>query len=207
MDSQSVANILSQLTLAEKVALLSGIGACQTNSNERLKIPSLHTSDGPHGLRGGGGRFFNPPPGYQLPSATAMGATFNTDLLYQVGTLLGNEGRRKNIQVALAPTVCIQRSPLIGRGFEAFGEDPVLSGTLAAQYIKGLQERGVASCIKHFAAHDQSTRSKEDDVHMTERMLREVHLLPFQIAMRARPWGVMSAYQKINGLHVIKTRQ
>ncbi|KAL2829870.1 glycoside hydrolase superfamily [Aspergillus pseudoustus] len=202
MDSKNAAKIISQLTLAEKVALLSGIGACQTNFNERLNIPSLHTSDGPHGLRGGGGRFFNPPKGYQLPSATAMGATFDTDLLYQVGTLLGDEGRRKNVQVALAPTVCIQRSPLIGRGFEAFGEDPVLSGSLALQYIKGLQERGVASCIKHYAAHDQSTWAKEDDVHMTERTLREVHLLPFQIAMQARPWSVMSAYQKINGLHV-----
>jgi beta-glucosidase len=142
------------------------------------------------------------PPGYQLPSATAMGATFDTDLLYQVGKLLGDEGRRKNVQVALAPTVCIQRSPLVGRGFEAFGEDPVLSGSLAAQYVRGLQERGVASCIKHYAAHDQSSKSKEDDVHMTERSLREVHLLPFQIAMQARPWSVMSAYQKINGLHV-----
>ncbi|KAH7153478.1 glycoside hydrolase superfamily [Dactylonectria macrodidyma] len=203
MESNEFDHIISELTLSEKVSLLSGAGACRTSPLERLGIPSLATSDGPHGLRGGGGRMFNPPPGYQLPSETAMGATFDVDLLYRVGNLLGDEGRRKGVQVALAPTVCIQRSPLIGRGFEAYGEDPVLSGTLAASAINGLQDRGVGACIKHYAAHDQSPKGSEDDVHMTQRTLREVHLMPFHIAMtKSKPWAFMTAYQRINGLHV-----
>ncbi|KAF4472515.1 hypothetical protein FALBO_596 [Fusarium albosuccineum] len=196
-------SLIAQMSLGEKVSLLSGIGACHTAPLKRLNIPSLHTSDGPHGLRGGGGRFFNPPPGYQLPSATAMGATFDVDLLHRVGKLLGDEGLRKGVHVALAPTVCIQRSPLIGRGFEAFAEDPILSGTLATQYINGIQDRQVGTCIKHYAAHDQSSKSTEDDVHMTKRTLREIHLMPFQVAMKySKPWAFMTAYQKINGLHV-----
>lgn len=195
---------LSQLSLAEKVSLLSGAGACSTIDLPSHGIPVLNTSDGPHGLRGGGGRFFNPPQGYQLPSATAMGATFDADLLFRVGKLIGDEGRRKKVHVALAPTVCIQRSPLIGRGFEAYGEDPVLSGTLAAKFIDGIQSRNVGSCIKHYAAHDQSTDSKEDEIWATRRTLREIHLLPFQIAMaraKSKPWVFMSSYNRINGVH------
>lgn len=132
-----------------------------------------------------------------------MGSTFDKKLMRQVGELLGDEGLRKGINVALAPTVCLQRSPLIGRGFEAYSEDPMLSGQIAAQVINGMQDRGVSACIKHYAAHDQSTASKEDDMVMTMRTLREVHLLPFQIAIaQSRPWSVMSAYQMINGIHV-----
>lgn len=123
-------------------------------------------------------------------------------LIHQLGKFLGDEGRRKGVHVALAPTVCIQRSPLLGRGFEAFGEDPILSGTLAAHYINGVQDRKVGACIKHYAAHDQSAKGLEDDVHMSQRTLREVHLMPFQVAMSlSKPWAFMTAYQKINGIH------
>ncbi|KAM5356881.1 hypothetical protein ACJ41O_003527 [Fusarium nematophilum] len=194
---------IRELTLSEKVALLSGAGACSTIPIERLGIPSLEMSDGPHGLRGGGGRFFNMPPGYQLPSATGMGATFDTNLMYEAGQLLGKEGRRKGISVALAPTVCLQRSPLLGRGFEAFGEDPVLSGNLAAHYVRGTQDCQVAVCLKHYVAHDQSAKGLEDETFMTQRTLRELHLLPFQIVQRdSKPWAYMAAYQRINGIHV-----
>jgi beta-glucosidase len=131
-----------------------------------------------------------------------MGATFDKSLLHRIGTLLGQESLAKNAQVLLAPTVCLQRSPLIGRGFEAFGEDPVLSGTLASHYINGLQSLGVGAALKHFAAHDQSPMSIEDSIRMSERTLREVHLLPFQIAVRnSNPWAIMTAYHKINGKH------
>lgn len=131
-----------------------------------------------------------------------MGATFDPDLLYALGEL-ADEGQRKGVHVALAPTVCLQRSPLIGRGFEAFGEDPLLSGTLAAEYINRIQSRSVGACLKHYAAHDQSTRSTEDNVQMTQRTLREVHLMPFQLALaKSNPWSVMTAYQSINGVPV-----
>lgn len=102
----------------------------------------------------------------------------------------------------------VQRSPLLGRGFEAFAEDPILSGTLAANYINGLQERGVGACIKHYAAHDQSARGSQDSVLMSQRTLREMHLLPFQVAFAetsvsgsGKPWAVMTAYNRVNGLH------
>lgn len=131
-----------------------------------------------------------------------MGATFDGELLNRLGLLLGDEGRRKNVHLVLAPVVCIQRSPLLGRGFEAYGEDPVLSGMLASEFIKGIQERKVGACIKHYTAHDQSSRSKEDEIVMTERTLREIHLLPFQLAMKhSSPWAFMTAYQRINGVH------
>jgi len=107
------------------------------------------------------------------------------------------------VQLLLAPVVCLQRSPLIGRGFEAFGEDPILSGTLGGQFIKGLQDNGIAACIKHYAAHDQSYNCIEDNCVMTERTLRELHTLSFQVAIRdSDPWAVMSSYNKINGVHV-----
>ena len=131
-----------------------------------------------------------------------MGATFDVDLLQRIGNLLGDEARCKHVHVLLAPTVCLQRSPLIGRGFEAFGEDPILSGTLGASYINGVQDRGVAACIKHYAAHDQSDTSIEDNIRMTDRTLRELHLLPFQLALsKSDPWTIMTAYHKINGVH------
>lgn len=138
-----------------------------------------------------------------LPSATGMGATFNTDLIHKIGSLLGEEAKVRGVHVLLAPTLCLQRSPLIGRGFEAFGEDPFLSGTLGAHYINGVQEQGVATSVKHYAAHDQSDNSIEDNVVMTERTLREVHMLPFQLALRGSdPWTIMTSYNKINGIHV-----
>ncbi|KAF2014320.1 glycoside hydrolase family 3 protein [Aaosphaeria arxii CBS 175.79] len=206
MDSQDYLDVdalINDLSLSEKIALLSGAGACSTVPNERLKIPVLETSDGPHGLRGGGGRFYNMPPGYQFPSATALGATFDTELMYAAGQLIGQEGRRKGVGVALAPTVCLQRSPLLGRGFEAFGEDPILSGTMAAHYVRGVQDCKVAVSLKHYVAHDQSAKALEDETFMSQRTLRELHLLPFQIVQhQAKPWSYMAAYQRINGIHV-----
>ncbi|KAM0421032.1 hypothetical protein ACHAPT_011103 [Fusarium lateritium] len=131
-----------------------------------------------------------------------MGATFDPDLIHAAGELLGVEAKEKKCHVLLAPTVCIQRSPLLGRGFEAFAEDPWLSGTIASAYVNGVQSLGVACSIKHFAAHDQSTMAVEDDVRASERTLREMHLLPFQLAVKnANPWAFMMAYNKINGVH------
>ncbi|KAL4907752.1 hypothetical protein BDW74DRAFT_189189 [Aspergillus multicolor] len=195
-----VDDLIQKLSLDEKVLLLSGIGRCRTRALEHHGIPSIMTSDGPHGIRTE--KFFNQPRAACLPSGTAMGATFDRDLIHRIGTLLAAEAKAHGVQLLLAPVVCLQRSPLIGRGFEAFGEDPVLSGTLGGAYIKGLQENGVGACIKHFVAHDQSDNSIEDNIVMTQRTLREVHALSFQIAIRdAEPWAVMTAYHKINGVH------
>ncbi|KAF5691817.1 beta-glucosidase [Fusarium denticulatum] len=193
--------LLSNLTLDEKVELLAGQGSFRMTGLEKHGIPALITSDGPHGIRGR--RSFNRMPSPMLPSATGMGATFNTELIHKIGSLLGEEAKVRGVHVLLAPTLCLQRSPLIGRGFEAFGEDPFLSGTLGAHYINGVQEQGVATSVKHYAAHDQSDNSIEDNVVMIERTLREVHMLPFQLALRGSdPWTIMTSYNKINGIHV-----
>ncbi|KAJ6064662.1 hypothetical protein N7499_013342 [Penicillium canescens] len=128
-----VDKVLAELTIHEKIKLLAGQDTWCTFAIERLNIPSIRTTDRPHGARGVS--FFNGPPGMLLPSATAIGATFDRDLIAVVGKMLGRETREKGCQVLLAPTVCLQRSPLIGRGFKAFGEDPWLSGTLASDYI------------------------------------------------------------------------
>ncbi|KAL4915059.1 glycoside hydrolase superfamily [Aspergillus aurantiobrunneus] len=194
-------SLLQKLTLDEKIILLSGIGRCRTRGLEHHGIPSIKCSDGPHGVRTE--KFFNPPKVAALPSGTAMGATFDCELLHRIGILLAAEAKAHDVQWLLAPVVCLQRSPLIGRGFEAFGEDPILSGTLGGQFINGLQQNGIAAGIKHYAAHDQSDNSIEDNIIMTERTLREVHTLPFQIAIRdSNPWAIMSSYNKINGTHV-----
>ncbi|RSL42199.1 hypothetical protein CEP53_012324 [Fusarium sp. AF-6] len=183
--------LLKELTLDEKVELLAGQGASRTTGLPHKGILSfgtihLHaspTSDGPHGIRGA--RSFGRVPSCMLPCATSMGATFNVDLIRQAGNLLEEEARFRGVT-----------------RFEAFGEDPLLSGMLAAAYINGVQSQGVAACIKHFAAHDQSANSIEDNVCATERTLREVHLLPFQLAMRhSDPWTFMASYNKINGIH------
>ncbi|KAM5372950.1 hypothetical protein ACJZ2D_007287 [Fusarium nematophilum] len=196
----NVDNALEQLTLEEKVKLLAGEDTWSTFANDRVGIPRITTSDGPHGVRGTS--FFNGPRGMLLPSATAMGATFDPELVHTAGELLAAEAKEKKCHILLAPTVCIQRSPLLGRGFEAFAEDPWLSGTIASAYVNGVQKHGVACSIKHFAAHDQSTMAIEDDVRASERTLREMHLLPFQLAIKnANPWAFMMAYNKINGVH------
>ncbi|KAK2929051.1 Glycoside hydrolase, family 3, N-terminal [Fusarium oxysporum f. sp. vasinfectum] len=195
-----VDHALKELTIEEKVKLLSGKDNWSTYPIERLNIPSLTATDGPHGARGTS--FFNGPLGALLPSATAMGATFDTRLMRSVGNMLAAETIEKGCRILLAPTVCLQRSPLIGRGFEAFGEDPILSGMMASEYINGVQEKGVATSIKHYAAHDQSYMSPQDDLQVAERTLREVHLLPFQLAVKhANPWSFMTSYHRINGVH------
>ncbi|KDN70514.1 putative glycosyl hydrolase family 3 N terminal domain-containing protein [Colletotrichum sublineola] len=196
-----VETLLKQLSWDEKIELLAGQGSFQTTGLPHHGIPELITSDGPHGIRGRRSFARNPSP--MLPSATGMGSTFNADLLHKIGNLLGEEARARGVHVLLAPTICLQRSPLFGRGFEAFTEDPYLSGILGAAYINGVQERGVATSVKHYAAHDQSDNSIEDNVCMTQRTLREIHLMPFQLVMRdSDPWTFMTSYNKINGIHV-----
>ncbi|OJJ48910.1 hypothetical protein ASPZODRAFT_149888 [Penicilliopsis zonata CBS 506.65] len=200
-----VETILSQLTLGEKVALTAGIDFWHTAAIERLGVPSLRLSDGPNGVRGT--RFFNGVPAACFPCATALGATWDTELLHQVGRLLGEEAVAKGVHVLLGPTLNIQRSPLGGRGFESFSEDGVLSGTLAGHYCRGVQEKGVAATLKHFVCNDQEHERLAVDTIVTARALREIYLLPFQLAMRiCQTACVMTAYNKINGTHVSENK-
>ena len=161
----------------------------------------MRLSDGPNGVRGT--RFFNGVPAACLPCATALGATFDTNLINSVGQLLGAEAKAKGAHVLLGPTINIQRSPLGGRGFESFSEDPFLSGTLAGAYCAGVQHENVIATVKHFVCNDQEHERMAVNSILTDRALREIYLMPFMLAIKiGKPHSVMTAYNKVNGTHV-----
>ncbi len=192
--------LLSQLTLAEKAALLAGADMWHTVAIERLGIPAIQVSDGPNGVRGADDNLGET--SVCFPVGVAMGATWNPALIEQVGAALAAEVCAKGAHVLLAPTVNIHRTPLAGRNFECFAEDPYLSGTMAAAYVNGLQKAGVAACIKHFVANDQEFERFSMSAEVAERPLHEIYLEPFRIALqKANPWSLMSSYNRINGTH------
>ncbi|UPK99043.1 hypothetical protein LCI18_009978 [Fusarium solani-melongenae] len=191
---------LATLSLKEKVSLLTAADFWRTRAIPEKGIPAIKTTDGPNGARGG--IFVGGTKAALFPCGISLAATWNKDLLYQVGQHLALEAKARSAEMLLAPTVCMHRHPLGGRNFESFSEDPLLTGKLAAQYIKGLQDRGVAATIKHFVGNEQETNRLTIDSLITERPLRELYLRPFEIAIReANPWAVMSSYNLINGIH------
>ncbi len=196
--SSRIDSLIAQMTLPEKASLLAGADTWRTVPIERLNVPAIKVTDGPHGARGE-----DPNTGAtsaNFPVGMAMGATWNPDLIERVGVELAAETRAKGAQVLLAPTVNIHRTPLAGRNFECFAEDPYLSGKIAAAYIRGIQSQGIAACIKHFVANDQEFERMSISSDVDERPLHEIYLEPFRIAMEeAQPWSVMSAYNRING--------
>lgn len=171
-----------------------------TTSNTRLGIPSLRVSDGPNGVRGT--KFFESTPAACLPCGTGLGATWDTGLMRQLGQLLGLEAKAKGAHILLGPTVNLQRSPLGGRGFESFSEDPLLSGHLSAAYCNGVQDEDIIPSIKHFVCNDQEDTRMSANIIVSPRALREIYLLPFMIAVRdANPGSIMTSYNKLNGVH------
>ncbi|KIP12792.1 glycoside hydrolase family 3 protein [Phlebiopsis gigantea 11061_1 CR5-6] len=196
----NIDEILAKLTLGQKVKLLSGHGWWHTTPIPEAGIPAVRMSDGPNGVRGT--RFFNGVPSSCFPSSTGLGSSFDVQLAAEVGKALADECHAKGCHVLLGPTVNTQRSPLGGRGFESFSEDPHLNGTIAAAYVNGLQSKGVAATIKHFATNDQEFERFSIDSIVSERALREIYLKPFQIALKdANPWAFMTAYNRLNGTH------
>jgi beta-glucosidase len=193
-------NKLATLTTEEKVSLLAAADFWRTKGIPSKNIPAVKTSDGPNGARGG--IFVGGTKAALFPCGISLAATWNKDILYQVGQHLADEVRARSADVLLAPTVCLHRHPLGGRNFESFSEDPLLCGKLSAQYIKGLQEKGIAATIKHFVGNEQETHRLTINSIIAERPLRELYLRPFEIAIReAKPWAVMSSYNLVNGLH------
>jgi beta-glucosidase len=199
--------IVAALTLEEKASLCSGLDFWNTKPLERLGIPSWMMTDGPHGLRkqstdSARVGLHDSLPATCFPSGAGLAATWNADLLGEVGAAIGEEARAEGVGVVLGPAVNIKRSPLCGRNFEYFSEDPFLAGELAKGYIKGLQSRGVGASIKHFAANNQEKSRMIIDVVADERSLREIYLPAFEAAVRdAKPWTVMCAYNRINGTY------
>lgn len=199
--SLNVEELLEELTLEEKVALTAGKDFWHTAPIERLSIPSIRLSDGPNGIRGT--RFFDSVPAACLPCGTAIGATFDSDLAVKIGNLLADEAKAKGAHVILGPTMNIQRSPLGGRGFESFSEDPYLSGIMGGNYCKGVKEKDIVATLKHFVCNDQEHERMAVNAIVTERALREIYLEPFRIAVKmAQPGAVMTSYSKVNGTHV-----
>jgi beta-glucosidase len=191
-------DVAAALSVPEKVRLLSGADSWRTHDYPSIGLRAMVTSDGPNGVRGTTKDERHP--SACLPCPSALGATWDGDLVYRVATALGTEARTKGVDVLLAPTVNLMRTALGGRGFEFFAEDPVLTAGLAAAYVRGVQSAGVAATVKHFVANDSETERWTYDVHLTESVLRELYLVPFEACVReAGAWLVMAAYNKVNG--------
>jgi len=192
--------LLSQMTLDEKISMLAGKDLWQTVPVPRLGIPSIKMTDGPNGARGAWGNMG--PSSALFPVGMALGATWNRDLVEKIGAALAQEIQAKGAHILLAPTVNIHRTPIAGRNFECYAEDPYLSGQLASAYIRGIQSHGAGACIKHFVCNDQEFERNSISSQVEERPLREIYLEPFRLAIReAKPWAVMSAYNRINGTY------
>ncbi|MGJ8563539.1 MAG: glycoside hydrolase family 3 C-terminal domain-containing protein [Alphaproteobacteria bacterium] len=194
-----VTDLLSQLTLDEKISLMSGADMWSTPSIERVGIPKLKMTDGPNGARG---IFGSKTSAACFPVGVAMAATWNPDLIKNIGVALGEEAKTKGAQVLLGPTINLQRTPIGGRNFECFSEDPVLSGDLAVSYIHGVQSQGVAACPKHYIANDTEFERHTISSNVDDRSLRELYLYPFEMAVtKGNAWTMMSAYNKVNGTY------
>ena len=194
----AVAAALARLSLEAKVRLLSGQDVWTLPALPEIGLASIVMSDGPVGVRGT--TWSAEDPSIALPSPTALAATWDPVLAREAGQLLGQEARRKGVHVLLAPTVNLHRSPLGGRHFECYSEDPLLTGAIGTGYVLGVQDQGVATTVKHFVANDSETERFTVSVEVSERALRELYLAPFEAIIRdAGAWGVMSAYNGVNG--------
>ncbi len=200
---QQVESLLAQMTLAEKVALLSGRDLWHTVSIERLGIPSIAMTDGPHGVRAADpatGRKIGPATAF--PTGVSMGACWNPDLVEEVGRALGEETRGMDCDILLGPCVNLVRDPRGGRNFETYAEDPYLAGRTAAAYIRGVQSQGVGTSLKHYAVNNYEIERLRASSEVDERTLRELYLAQFEMAVKeSQPWTVMCAYNRVNGVY------
>ncbi len=197
--------LVAEMTLEEKAGLCSGESFWRTKGIERLGIPSIMLTDGPHGLRKQAGEadhlgLNKSVPATCFPSAAGLASTWNRSLVQRVGEALGKESQAEQVGVLLGPGANIKRSPLCGRNFEYFSEDPYLTGELATAHITGVQSQGVGTSLKHFAVNNQEHRRMTTNAVVDERTMREIYLTGFEMAVKqAQPWTVMSAYNRLNG--------
>lgn len=198
MRDEEIDPLLEKLDLAQKVRLLTGASTWRTHAEPAVGLRALTLSDGPAGVRGE--TWDERETSLVLPSPTALAASWDEHLLTDLGALLASEARRKGVDVLLAPTLNLHRSPLGGRHFECFSEDPLLTGRTGAALIKGIQSGGVAATAKHFVANDAETDRLTVDVRMDEQTLHELYLAPFEAAVAAGVQAVMSAYNKVDGV-------
>ncbi|HUM83103.1 MAG TPA: glycoside hydrolase family 3 C-terminal domain-containing protein [Lachnospiraceae bacterium] len=208
-----IERMISEMTLEEKAQMCSGRDVWNTQNIDRLGIPSVMMSDGPNGLRKQLGKADNLGLNESIetvcyPTSSATASSFDTDLLTELGGILGDECKAEHIAMLLGPGINMKRSPLCGRNFEYFSEDPYLAGKLAAAYIRGLQGKGVAACVKHFAANDQETRRMSGSSEVEERTLNEIYLPAFEAAVKeGGVRSVMCAYNALNGTFCAENRE
>ena len=207
----TIESLVSQMTLEEKAALCTGATAWSSTPVERLGIPAMVVSDGPHGVRRTtssdelNAESF---PATCFPTASCMASTWDPELVEAVGKALGEECIALGVNVVLGPGANIKRTPLGGRNFEYFSEDPYLAGQMAVAHIKGVQSQGVGTSLKHFAVNNQEYQRFSIDAEVDERALREIYLPAYETAvMQAHPWTVMCAYNKLNGTYCSENRR
>lgn len=206
--------ILAKMTLEEKASLCSGKDYWHTEAIPGVNIPSIMLTDGPHGIRKRVEEkskeekmSLKGVPAICYPTASATACSWDRDLLYKMGEALGEECLKEDVSVLLGPGTNIKRSPLCGRNFEYFSEDPLLAGEMAASFINGVQSKGIGTSIKHFAANNQETRRMTVNTVADERTLREIYLAPFEIAVKkAQPWTIMAAYNRLNGTYCAENK-
>tara|TARA_B110001450_G_scaffold65297_1_gene61806 strand:+ start:435 stop:2861 length:2427 start_codon:yes stop_codon:yes gene_type:complete len=195
----NINKLIQDLTLREKISLMSGFNSWYTNKIDRLGIPSIKMSDGPNGVRGDSNSGKS---SACFPCAISIGSTWDMDLINQLGIALGEEAKVKDVDVLLGPTINIHRHPLGGRHFESFSEDPFLTGKIATEYVKGVQSQDVAACLKHFIGNDTEYERHLVSSNIDEKTLREIYLLPFEMGIKeGNAQVVMSAYNKLNNIY------
>lgn len=205
--TRDIKALIAQMTLEEKAGMCSGLDFWHMKGVERLGIPSIMLTDGPHGLRKQRASadhlgLFDSVPATCFPSAVGLASSWDRELIFKVGVALGEECQAEDVAILLGPGANIKRSPLCGRNFEYFSEDPYLSSRLAASHIQGVQSQGVGTSLKHFAANNQEHRRMTSDSVVDERTLREIYLASFEDAVReGQPWTVMCSYNKVNGTY------
>src|SRR4051794_5615752 len=190
-------SVPTQLSITDKARLVAGETDYTTAGTPSGGLRPLRLADGGHGI--GGFQFDETTIALCLPCGIAQAATWDPALVHSLGALVGSEARRLDADVVLAPMINIPRSPLGGRAFECYGEDPLLAGTLASAWIRGVQSAGVAATPKHFVGNDNERARTRVDCIIDERALREIYLLPFELAARAGAWALMAAYNRVNG--------
>lgn len=205
MTREEIGNLISQMTLEEKAGMCSGADFWHLKGIERLGIPSVMVTDGPHGIRkqaeGGDHLGINESEkAVCFPAGCATAASFDRELIKRQGETIGQECQAMKASTILGPAMNIKRSPLCGRNFEYYSEDPYVSSELAAAFIEGVQSKNVGTSAKHFLANNQEKRRMTNSSDVDERTLREIYLESFEGAVKkAKPWTVMSSYNRING--------